>query len=506
MNVIYIPLDERPCNYDYPRKLSELTNIDLVIPSRNLLGKKKKPADLSRLLGWLEAQIEKSDHLIVSIDMLLYGGIVPSRLHQETIETCRERLNILTKLKEKNPKLKIYAYDLIMRVPGYNSSDEEPDYYATYGASIFKLGWLLDKKEFIELTVDEENQIQELKATIPADVKADYFERREKNFTMTNDVLKLVDQDVIDYLIIPLDDNSEYGFTAKEQRQLLQTVYQQNLLSKVSIYPGADEIGCTLFARVFCEINDYTPAIYTRYSSLNGPFIIPRYEDRSLAESVKSHITAAGGVLTSSDDLANFILMIHSPPVGQEGMAESTYSLKERAREYYSEVNIPEFIQAIKYYRDQGKNVALADVAVANGADKYVMEVFNKEDLLKDLIAYAGWNTNGNTMGTVVAHAIIASYYSERKQVIDRTFYYSRLIEDWGYQSIVRQKVTEQILPELGLTSVDLQGRHSEVETIVGEMLNDFSANLSVGTKERLKVTDVQLPWKRMFEVDFSVE
>ena len=72
--------------------------------------------------------------------MLLYGGIVPSRLHHLSEETLTRRLNVLEEIRKSNPALKIYAFSLIMRCPSYSSADEEPDYYETCGREIFLYG------------------------------------------------------------------------------------------------------------------------------------------------------------------------------------------------------------------------------------------------------------------------------------------------------------------------------------------------------------------------------
>ncbi|MEH6858905.1 DUF4127 family protein, partial [Priestia megaterium] len=86
--IMYLPLDERPCNYKFPVKLAELTDLELIVPNRSLLGNKKKPADVSGLQEWLLENCQDASYLIVSIDMLVYGGIVPSRIHNLTKEEC----------------------------------------------------------------------------------------------------------------------------------------------------------------------------------------------------------------------------------------------------------------------------------------------------------------------------------------------------------------------------------------------------------------------------------
>ena len=77
--------------------------------------------------------------------MLLYGGLVPSRIHCDTEESLQKRLTVLKDIRKRNPEMVIYGFQVVMRCPNYSSSDEEPDYYGIYGAQIHKAGEVLHK-------------------------------------------------------------------------------------------------------------------------------------------------------------------------------------------------------------------------------------------------------------------------------------------------------------------------------------------------------------------------
>lgn len=72
--VVYVPLDERPCNEGFPRQLARMTDVTLVVPDRSMLGNKKRPANTTALREWLLEAAEGADYLLVSIDLLVYGG------------------------------------------------------------------------------------------------------------------------------------------------------------------------------------------------------------------------------------------------------------------------------------------------------------------------------------------------------------------------------------------------------------------------------------------------
>lgn len=509
--VVYLPLDERPCNAKFPKMIAAISDLSLAAPPNERLGRKKTPARFEDIRDWLLQETSDADYLILSVDMLVYGGIVPSRLHQLSIQECTERLGLLQNLKLHNPALRIYAFNLIMRAPAYNSSDEEPDYYAHYGHSIYRYGWLKDKQASETLTDEESREWLQLPLDVPATILDNFLQRREVNAQVNEQVIRLVKSGLIDHLVIPLDDNAKYGFSPMEQRKLLVEAEQCNLMDNVLIYPGADEIGSILFAKVFCAIKNYQPEVFVRYSSTLGPAIIPKYEDRSLNESVKSHLTSGGAYMGDSSQTADFVLMVHSPPVSSQDVAESPNVYRERHRSYFSEVNIAEFVTAIEALFRKEHMVALADVASCNGADHALMQLLSKKGLISRLSAFAGWNTSGNTLGTVISHAIVASYYRkdgnrlEHSDCISSHFLLYRLIEDWGYQTIVRQEAARH-LPELGGTYFDVGAIHELVSELVTQNLQRFCSDyLGELAEKNAAGLKAELPWNRMFEVDLTL-
>lgn len=138
LKIVLLPLDERPCNYRFPDKLFRHEQLRIVKPEK--LGNKKTPASFDVIADFLRSECADADGLVISMDMLLYGGLVPSRLHHETKETLLERIQLLRELREINKSLVIYAFQVIMRCPDYSSDDEEPSYYQICGKEIHSLG------------------------------------------------------------------------------------------------------------------------------------------------------------------------------------------------------------------------------------------------------------------------------------------------------------------------------------------------------------------------------
>ena len=56
--IMYIPLDERPCNYSYPKEIMNISNVPIVLPPFSIMGEKKKPANINKLQEWILNNID----------------------------------------------------------------------------------------------------------------------------------------------------------------------------------------------------------------------------------------------------------------------------------------------------------------------------------------------------------------------------------------------------------------------------------------------------------------
>ncbi|MEG0687626.1 MAG: DUF4127 family protein [Hungatella sp.] len=399
--ILFIPLDERPCNMVYPDYIGKISGLELCMPPKRMLGEFKKAADVEAIWDWVFEHIGEASHAVLSMDMMLYGGIVPSRLHHLTDETCEKRIGLLKKMKEKAPDVQIYAFQLITRAPARDGSGEEPDYYEDYGYRIFRHGVIADRMDTGAASWEEMKEIEEIRQQVPEEYLKDFLERRKLNYRNHIRTIAEVECGVIDYLIIPLDDCREHGYAPAERRRLGARLAEKHLLNRVFLYPGADEIGCTLLARAINSRSKLIPKVYVDYSSLRGKLQIPSYEDRSIGETVCYHLLAAGCEEAEGSKEADFVLAVN-PPTPFSLRLEKELITEELILE--SERNFPGFISRMKRYLREGILVGIADCAIPNGADRVLMEFLYEEKLLDRLAAFGAWNTSSNTLGTVVAH------------------------------------------------------------------------------------------------------
>lgn len=492
--IVLLPLDERPCNYNFPYELCSNEEVNIVRPKE--LGDKKTSADVTKLIKFLKEECKRADALVLSLDTLLYGGLIPSRLHTLTQKEAQERMAVIRELKKENPHLKVYAFQCIMRCPKYSSSDEEPDYYETHGANIHQLGKYLHQYRLGLIT---EGEVTEVKKTVPKEYELDYTNRRAFNLAYNLHTLDLVKEGEIDFLIIPQDDSAKYGYTAMDQEVVREKIAKELLYDQVFMYPGADEIAMTLISRVINEFWKQTPKVYIKYASVHAEFQIPAYEDRSLGETLKYHVIASGCRLTESYEAADIILGITAPG----GQMVEAASQPINRQEYQVERNLTEFMLFVGQCIKDGKRVTIGDNAFANGSDLEVIALLNKMKLLDKVAGYAGWNTSSNTIGTALSEGVLHYYYGHTKQLLN--FLMERYIEDAGYCALHRGRITKEELPKYDMNYFDVKEKEGVVSKLVEERLNEFKESYLDSVAEHIKIQKVWMPWRRMFEVGLIV-
>ena len=492
--IVLLPLDERPCNALFPQKLLAGSGVRVVTPA--CLGNKKQAADVDGLIEFLTRECADADGLILSMDMLLYGGLLPSRLHRMDDRVIAHQLETVGALRRRYPALTIYAFQCIMRCPSYSSDDEEPDYYEQYGEQIHLSGVL---KHRHMLGLCDEEELSEVCEKIPPEALKDYLDRRAFNLKYNKLTLELVKEGAIDFLVVPQDDSAPYGYTAMDQQQVRDEIRRLRLQTKALMYPGADEVGLTLLSRMLLHFAGRTPGVYLKYAAHDAPRTVPLYEDRTLGETVKYHLMAAGCRTADRQSEADFVLAL-SAPAGQ--MRESVLQPVTDAG-YCVERNLAEFVSCIRDHVLSGGMVSVCDNAYANGADLELVDMLDQLALLDKLAGYAGWNTSANSLGTAIAQGVCALLFGMDESRKD--FLMLRYMEDAGYCAVVRRYITENCLEKMGMDYFDVKDERGAMSGEVRSRLESFIDRYIPSLKGHISLEDVRMPWRRMFETDLTV-
>jgi len=444
--VLLLPADTRPVTLELPHQLARVAGLEMRSPPLEVLNQMNQPGNTAAIAEWLRREAPAADVAIVTLETLCLGGMIPARRVSDSLEEALKRLEVLREVKHKNPGLRILAHGVVVRVAHDNDPLEEKPYYGEWGAALRKVSEWMDRLERLQAAGqalgDAPMELDRARLHLPKEVLQDWLETRERNHTLHMAAIDLLNQGILEHLCLTLDDTTPYGLAARDRRRLEARLDELGLWSEADIYPGADEVACTLLARALVNYSGRRTKVLVRYPSVRAQEAELLYEDRPLGELVKAQVRAAGGLLVPTAEEADLILAVNAPAIRQAHHQPDFETVDTAAR------HLPEFIDRLVADQAAGRMVAVADVAYANGAENRFVQLLLQSVNLPGLAGFAAWNTAGNSLGSALAAGVCALYGEDPVSLAEAIF--SRLVDDWLYQSRVRPEVHHQLTEELG--------------------------------------------------------
>lgn len=459
INVLLIPIDNRPVCYDLPIQITNICNdANIFIPPKELLGGLLNYANYDALLNWIKETTANNqiDYAILALDTIAYGGLVASRRIEISENEIKSKIEtFITELKKS--KAKILATSSIMRISNNNVNEEEKPYWDTWGEKIFEYSFAFHKNGTEPAT------------EIPAEILKDYLSTRKRNYEINLFFLSMLEENLFDFLVISQDDTAQFGLNVKEGQELAKAISNKNLPAMIKT--GADEIPLTLLARAFCDFYSQKMTITPIYSIAESKNIISRYEDVTIENSFLGQISICGAKACPDGD---FALYINTPNLIQDDLAMQILKDKEGT-----------------VFQEPKGFYAIADIKLANGSDNNLIKHLLDSKYHQNFLGYAGWNTTANTLGCVLSTSII-SYISKKNGTFNKAAFKkaiaTRFLDEWAYQANLRQNLRKN--PEFNIE----QG-FSEYISKVQKFLDFKIENISF-----------YFPWDRTFEVGICLE
>lgn len=384
MKICFIPIDNRPVCYNLAKDIAAIDeNIELFIPPREFLGDLTRSAGVNEIIEWIE-NIPECDAMVISLDTIAYGGLIPSRRSPDSIDKIKIRLNRLKPLLEGK---KVYAFSSIMRISNNNYNEEEKEYWKDWGKKIFEYSY------------------SGVNDGIPQAILDDYLATRKRNFEINKTYLNWG----LNTLIFSKDDCAPKGFNVDEAREL------ERLGAKTKT--GADEIPLTLLARAI----EKEIKVFVEFTEPDYQDCISNYEDVSIEKSVQGQLELGGFTQVQTREEADVILILNN--------------FIEKQGEYVMGWTTQPFR---KTFTPPDKPYAIADVRYANGADNDFVEQLLPQIDLNNFYGYAGWNTSANTIGSMLAGVKVRWNAGKYNEAAFKRLQIIRFLEDWAYQANVR--------------------------------------------------------------------
>lgn len=482
-----VPLDDRPCCRLFPVRLAEMAGHHLEIPPRRRLGKYLDPGNPSRLMDWLDARLRRRPGsptgLLLSLDMLVWGGLVASRRLDLSPADALRNLKRLALLSQRRPT---WAFMSLMRTAPTQTSLEEVE----QATRLTELALWMSRQARDLPGADE--KVQALLQGIPAPWVDGYLQARRRNLFLNLTALRRAAESDWRHLLMGIDDSRTEGLNVLEAARLEAAIGE--LKAPATVAPGTDEMALLMLVRALAPGTE----LFVRFSKRSDLDRVTRYEDRSLSGVVQAQAQAAGIELSAG---ASRQLWVYAPRGEQEEASRQGKPRRTR--------RVVRFVEDLCDALDGGACVAVADVARANGADLALVEELLRAGVFPRLAGYAGWNTAGNTLGTALAcAALVPDKPTPTTEGARLSFLLERLADDALFQADLRQEISAP----LGGSFVRLEGaRLEETRKKVQELLGGrvvrlfeehFKPTPFEGHRPHLTRVAVDLPWPRTFEVE----
>lgn len=530
--IFYLPLDDRPCNVDFPILLARIAGIPLCVPNDNDI-----------IASWLEEQVKSGRDGIISIERLIFGGLVSSRLPHTSLDEAMSSFKKIEKILMKKQNSLIFAFSVLMR--------QAPTSFFENSIQIAEVVSKLSSLEYNRQTTGNDShkkhehhqEIESLIKQLPEGLWESYLDTRKRNFEINTQSLLITANGLLNFLAIGMDDITQNSLNILERQRLDKLIIQNNIKNKTIILPGTDELGMVLLARLLLAKTGVSPMIGIKYSTPRGANAILRYEPDQLGKVISDQIRCVGAREAfpreispkeiSKGESSDLWLYVNSPEeMQEETMNINTYMNANTNASINVSANTKKELptSVYKWIKDlnnsitAGEKIALADVSCANGGDPRLMLHLLKQVPVALLYSYAAWNTASNTIGTVLAHAVIrclADILQLPPTLLHGagnahlSFLFSRFLDDWIYQSILRKELNLYI-KENSLSNYNLGDSKQEIENMLQNklllaakqlFLQHFSGKeIALGKKliiipTALSDVDASFPWNRTFEI-----
>jgi|GEM_PF-6131465 len=481
--MLWVPLDSRPVNTSEVQLFATAAGQVVILPPAGLLDRyADRQAQGTKLMEWWERTARPGDTLVFYTNSMLAGGLIGSR-DPVLYEGLEERLAALKQALTRLPAGRRVAVHVLPRAwPTQFQPDGSPSPDRAYTDLLLERTALQHRVFLFGQNWDQE-RLKQVNQAIPPEVR-----QRQDNLLAYNDrileaLLDWAEADLLDEVVVGLDDAQPYGMFNLLQRQFEGLLRERKLSGRVHVDYGADEIGFLLVAREALRAAQVRPRIAVTYDQAGAEGVVLPYEGVDLGTSVMQKLSFMG----ASQEQGGQRLFLYT----ERGGALSRHLLEEMAAE-----------------RDEG--IVLADVTSPGRRDRELVERLSERISLEE-VAYAGWNTASNTVGTALAQAAVRELYArsgatDRQRVAFRSFQAIRYAHDLHFQA--HRDQLAQWAGEQGIDSTAF-GEGSALmadrlrQTVLREAREWIAQYVCTRGDLCLTVSAAQFPWDRTFEAEF---
>ncbi len=400
----YVPLDNRSVNVDRVLYEAESAGFKVVMPEEDLYATRldgqplnanqTSYGDSQKLMEWILAMDPTTDYFVISLDQLLSGGLVNSRVTNSSDYT--DEYAMLDQIIELAKSNQVYIIDTVARLAtctvGYQGATLNTyEYLRQYNATPRKL--LADERLTIKSIVDgypyNENGSRISIKSSYADVVKNSQLARERKLHLIDELLSKDDTGRIKYFI-GIDDSSSQNTVQTNEINYIK----KNLGERGFVYSGTDELGMMAVLRLMIDFygsDVKAAAIYFGNTEESSAGSI--YDLETVKQNVEEHLRSIGVAMTSPETADLQILVLTLP-------AKSVLNSK--------------YISAMIDHINRNVAQGIPTIVINSAPNAYSSNLeyrMVRECEMSMLLAYSSWGTVGNAIGLALGNGISRYLY-----------------------------------------------------------------------------------------------
>jgi len=497
--ILLVPLDDRPAAGQFAQMIGQIAGVQVQLPPKEMLGRFTQPGDSDAILRWIESQQPTQfSAIVLSTDMLAYGGLISSRVPEVSFDTALSRLRRFQKWSRVAGRPPVYAFSAITRL-----SPTALQSTKSWRDALTKLAVIRSRLESGS-NKDDLADLARIKTRIPEREVSRYYSTRTRNHKFQRELCKLLNAGVFSYLVLGQDDAQPAGPQVSETSKLRKLVADLGIGKFVFFCEGIDQHSNVLVSRALLASQKWKPSVRVVYSDDGSRTQVGAYETKQIESSLRDQVIASGARLAERGEDFDYSLYVNAP----------------NPRPFY----FMRWLKNLDQEIDQGLPVALADIDLGKTGtgNPMLFESIVESGRAKRLLSYAGWNTAGNTLGTAIPAANV--YLAARQTPLDpmirelnqQRFLLHRLVNDFEYHRFTRPMAYD-------VRELTERGPREEVYGAAFDAMNEFvqkdmaerlgttfqkyfqGKRFFAGTKQfevtQISDLEVGLPWPRAYEV-----
>lgn len=420
--IAFVPIDDRPRSLGDVVRIAAIADVDIVTPPAGLLSRHLKTGDGDGLAKWLDTLDARSvDAVVVSTDMLAYGGLLGSRTGRVKEPDALGRLEAIGRLKTRRADLPVLAFTSLLRLAP-NDDGGNPKWREALTS------WARHSA-----TPGNAEVAAKAQADLPAGLLDAYRATRARNVASTRAAIDLAVRGSIDMLVIGDDEDGSEGVHVAERAEIAAAIVKSGASDRVLVRAGVEEAAPLLVARAIVGRLKAPPSVRVSYAS-------DAARD-SMRDLVTLALKTAGVRTATAKDPAAVALEVFASgePAPAEALAKRVLSSREP--------------------------VAVADVGTVEGGSLALLETLRSARAFPRLSGFAAGPTPEAAVTTALVQALALAVFLERPaaarpaDVAGRVSsahvrqLLARAIEDVLYDDVVAPQAVEDVLTPRGASA-----------------------------------------------------